>query len=146
MMRSPKRSARSGLSLIEVLVALAILLMALTVIGQLVDMGSDREMQGRLQTSGSRLALAKLAEFESGATPLEGGQGTFEGDDAGWQWDATVEPQSTPNLYLVTVVATRELKGQTVTITMSQMILDPAVIGTAAEATRPDSGDSGGTP
>jgi len=73
---------RRGFSLLEVLLSLAILLLALTAIGQLVDMGSDRELDGRLQTQASRLIQAKLAEFESGAAPLESGSGSFEGDDA----------------------------------------------------------------
>ena len=42
-----------------------------------------------------------------------------------------------PNLYLVTISATRNLKGKPVTIAMSQMIFDPAVFGTAAEARGP---------
>lgn len=139
------RPLRRGFSLLEVLLALAILIMALTVIGQLVDMGSARELDGRVQTQASRLLQAKLAEFESGAAPLESGGGTFEGDDAGWQWTADIQPQSAPNLYLVTISATRDLKGKPVTIAMSQMIFDPAVFGTAAEAARPD-GDSGELP
>ena len=154
MKRSPGTRlshTRRGLSLIEVLLALAILLMALTVIGRLVDMGTDRELDGRLQTQGSRLLQSKMAEFESGTAALESGSGTFEGDDAGWQWTAEVSPQSTPNLYLVTINATREVKGHPVTITMSQMIFDPSLFGTAAEAARPDgestdSGQSGGMP
>ena len=140
-----RRPVRRGLTLLEVLLALAILMMALTAIGRLVDIGSDQELQGRVQTQGSRLALAKLGEFESGAAPLESGSGTFEGDDAGWQWTADIQQQSTPNLYLVTISATRDLKGQPVTITMSQMIFDPAVFGTAAEATRPDPDSATGT-
>jgi general secretion pathway protein I len=149
MKRSPGaragRALRGGFSLLEVLLALAILLLALTAIGQLVDMGADRELDGRLQTQASRLIQAKLAEFESGAAPLESGSGSFEGDDAGWTWTATIEPQSTPNLYLVKISATRDLKGKPVTIEMSQMIFDPAMLGTAAEAARPD-GDSGEQP
>ena len=43
-----------------------------------------------------------------------------------------------PNLYLVTVTVTRDLKGRNFTLTLSQMMLDPAVMGTAAEAVRPD--------
>jgi general secretion pathway protein I len=139
---------RRGLSLIEVLLALAIFVMALTAIGRLVDMGTDRELDGRLQTQGSRLVQSKLAEFESGAAALESGSGTFEGDDAGWQWTAEVAAQSTPNLYLVTITATREARGRPVTLSMAQMIFDPTLFGTAAEATRPDgeSSDSGGMP
>lgn len=138
-------SCRSGFSLIEVLLALTIFLLALVVLGRLVDMGADRETESRFKTQGTRLALAKLAEFESGAISLDETNGTFEGDDSTWSWSASAETQSTPNLYHVTVKVTRDFKGQDFSVTLSQLILDPSLFGKATEATRPD-GESGGMP
>jgi Tfp pilus assembly protein PilV len=134
-------SPRRGLSLIEVLLALTIFLMSLIVLGRLVDMGTDRELEARFQTIGTRLALDKLAEFESGARSLEETGGSFDGaDDAQWSWTATaqLQDQVAPNLYLVTVTVSRDLKGRNFAVTMSQMMLDPALVGSAAEAVRPD--------
>ena len=56
--RRPSRpGCRRGLSLIEVLLSLTIFLLALVVLARLVDMGTDRELEARLQTRGTRLAL-----------------------------------------------------------------------------------------
>ena len=135
------RTLRRGLSLIEVLLALAIFMMSLVVIGRLVDMGTDREMEARYQTRATRLALDKLGEFESGARSLDETSGTFDGpDDAGWDWtaEATLQDQVAPNLYLVKVTVGRDLKGRRSEVVISQMIFDPAMMGSAAEAVRPD--------
>jgi Tfp pilus assembly protein PilV len=130
------------LSLIEVLLTLAIFLTALVAIARLVDMGADLELDARYQSRGTRLAQAKLAEVECGAIPLESGSGTFDGDDADWSWTLTVQSYDIPNLYLVSVSVSREVKGQTVTVTLSQLIFDPSLWGTAGEATRPDPSSS----
>src|SRR6266545_4940375 len=58
----PRRSARSGLTLIEVLLALVILVIALVAIIRLVDIGTDRGNDARVYTRGARLAQAKMAE------------------------------------------------------------------------------------
>ena len=134
--RSPHR--RAGLSLIEVLLALAIFLMSLVVIARLVDIGTDRELEGRFQTRGARLAQSKMAEIESGAIDLTATGGTFDGDDSEWSWTAEATQQSAPNLYLVKVTVSRDLKGSTFSVVLAQMIIDPSVMGAASEATRPD--------
>jgi general secretion pathway protein I len=136
-----RRPRRRGLSLIEVLLALTIFMMALVVIGRLVDMGTDREMEARYETRATRLALDKLGEFESGARSLDETTGTFDGpDDGGWEWTAEAQLQESiaPNLYLVKVSVGRDLKGRRFEVVMSQMIFDPAMMGSAAEAVRPD--------
>jgi Tfp pilus assembly protein PilV len=143
------RPLRRGLSLIEVLLALTIFMLALVVLGRLVDMGTDREMEARYQTRGSRLALDKLGEFEAGTRSFEETSGTFDGaDDGGWEWtaEATLQDQVAPNLYLVKVTVFRDLKGRRFEVAMSQMMLDPAVMGSAAEAVRPDGSATTGDP
>jgi prepilin-type N-terminal cleavage/methylation domain-containing protein len=143
--RSPRY--RHGLSLIEVLLAMTIFLLAIVAIGRLVDMGTDRELEARLNTRGSRLAAAKLAEVESGATALTETGGTFDNDPE-WTWTMTAEPQGIPNLYLVTVNVCRDLKGRKFEINLAQMMIDPAAAGAAAAAARPsDTGsDTTSTP
>jgi len=145
--RAPRPRGRRGLSLIEVLLALAIFLMSLVAIAQLVDLGTDMEQEGRFQARGTRLALAKLAEFESGATPFTTTDGTFDNDDSSWSWTMTddVQMQGPPALHLVTVTVSRPLKGRDYKITLSQLMLDPTQTGAAGEATRPDPSASGGT-
>ena len=129
---------RAGLSLIEVLLALAILLLALVAIGRLVDIGTDRGNEARLHTRGTRLAQAKMAEVEAGTISLSSEtQGNFDGDDTAWEFSVTPEPAGPPNLYQITVRVSRTLNGKPFEIVLTQMMFDPALIGSAAQAERP---------
>jgi general secretion pathway protein I len=144
---------RSGLSLIEVLLSLTILLMSLAAIGQLVDMGSERGIEARFHVRGTRLAQAKMAEVEAGVVPADtGGQGGFEiEDDVAWSWVVESQPAGPPGLYQVTVRVTRDFRGRPFEVVLSQMIMDPGWMGTAAQAERPTETDveeagTGGVP
>jgi hypothetical protein len=106
---------RRGLSLIEVLLSLTILLMSLVAIGQLVDIGSDRSMDARLHVRGTRLAQAKMAEVEAGVVSVSSGA----------------------NLYLVTVKVTRDVRGRPLEISLAQHLMDPTKMGSAAQAEKP---------
>ncbi|AMV29054.1 hypothetical protein VT84_31960 [Gemmata sp. SH-PL17] len=89
----PRPAPRRGLSLIEVLLALTILVIALAAVSQLVDIGSDHGNRARATTRGTRLAQGKMAEVEAGVVPLTGeATGNFEGDDAAWTFTVTPEP------------------------------------------------------
>jgi hypothetical protein len=134
------------MSLIEVLLALTILLLSMVAIGQLVDIGADRGMDARMHVRGARLAQAKMAEVEAGVVNLQGStSGTFD-DEPEWSW--TVEPtQSGPaNLYLVTLKVSRDLKGKPFEVTLSQYMMDPTKMGTAAQAEKPATDSTTTTP
>jgi hypothetical protein len=122
------------------------MLLALVAITQLVNVGSDRGIEARFHVRGTRLAQAKMAEVEAGAIAVDGGgSGTFDPDDPEWSWSVESEPQSAPYLYLVTVRVSRDLRGKPFEVTLSQMILDPTVQGTAAQAERPPEQTTDGT-
>lgn len=136
---APRR--RPGLTLIEVLLALAILLIALAAIGQLVDIGGDRGLEARYHVRGTRLALAKLAECEAGVIDLKGSTtGTFD-EEPDWTWAVDSVPENATNLYRVTVTASRDYRGKTFEIKLGQMIYDPAAMGSSAQAVRPTQAD-----
>lgn len=141
-MRLRSQPRRSGLSLIEVLLAMTIFFIAIVVISRLVDMGADRELDARFHTAGARLAQGKLAEVEMGIESMTATGGEFSDSDSGWSWSMTSELQGT-SLYLVSVTVTRDLKGRPFTLTLAQMVLDPTVKGAAIEATRPDPSGGG---
>lgn len=135
------RRRRPGITLIEVLLALAVLLLALAAIGQLVDVGSDRGVEARFHVRGTRLAQAKLAECEAGVIPLSGGGGTFTDDDDAWSWTVDATPETATNLYRVTVTVGRDNRGKRFEISLSQLLYDPAMMGSAAQAERPSQAD-----
>jgi general secretion pathway protein I len=135
---------RRGLSLIEVLLAMAILMLSLAAIGQLVDMGSFRGIEARFHVQGTRLAQAKMAEYEAGVADVtSGGAGEFtdNDDDHAWRWTVDSQPDTPANLYKVTVTVTRDYRGKDFSITLSQMIFDPNMTGSAAQAERPTQAD-----
>jgi hypothetical protein len=136
---------RPGLSLLEVLVSLAILLMSLAAIGRLVDFGSERALEARLHSQGTRLAQTKLAEVEAGAVALDStGSGTFDNDPE-WSWTVEPESQDVPNVYQVTVKVSRDLKGRPFEVSITQWVFDPNKMGTAAPAQKADTSSSSTT-
>jgi general secretion pathway protein I len=138
--RSNGAHARHGLTLIEVLLALAILLMSLAAIGQLVDVGSDRGLDARFHVIGTRLAQAKLAEFEAGVIPIDGGSGTCD-DEPEWSWEVSSSAETATNLYRVTATVHRTVRGKRFEIALGQLVYDPAMTGSAAQAQKPSQAD-----
>ncbi|MBY0457138.1 MAG: prepilin-type N-terminal cleavage/methylation domain-containing protein [Gemmataceae bacterium] len=129
------RTTRKGLTLIEVLLALTIMLLALGALGRLVDLGSARGSDARAHSRGARLAQSKMAEVEAGAVPVTGGaSGMFEGDDAGWSFDVNSDPTGPPNLYTVTVTVSRTNQGRELQVVLTQLVFDPTKTGSAAQA------------
>lgn len=145
-MTRPTRPPRPGLTIIEVLLALAILLLALGAISRLVDIGTLHGEQARAAARGTRLAQSKMAEVEAGLIPVSGeASGNFEGDDAAWTYTVTPEAAGPPNLYAVTVKVSRPVGGQPFDLVLTQMVFDPAVTGSAAQAERPPPPDAADT-
>lgn len=149
MIRRPggrARGPRRGLTLLEVVVSLAILVLAIVAIHRLVDIGTDRGNDARHYTRGTRLAQGKIAEVEAGIISVsESPEGQFEGDDAVWSYKVTSEAAGPPNLYTVTVRVTRGSQGRPIEVVLVQMVFDPAVMGSAAQAERPATEDTGTT-
>lgn len=135
--RPHRRLARRGISLLEVLLAMSVFLIALTGIAALVDIGSDRALETYLQNTGTRLAQSKMAEVEAGAiSVLDGGTGSCD-DEPGWQWAVEPGTAEVPNVYPVTVRVWKEVRGVRHEVALHQMVFDPAQMGTSAEAQPP---------
>ena len=129
-----RRSRRSGFSLIEVILALAIFLMSIVAIGGLVDMGTDRQIESQLQLRASRLAQSKMNEIVSGALPMSSTSGNFD-NESEWSFDVTTQPFGPPNLSQVTVKVSRDYKGTKFEYTLAQMVINPLMTGSAQKAT-----------
>lgn len=144
---SSRRAPRRGLSLLEVLLSLAILVIALAALSQLVDIGTDRGTDARAYTRGTRLAQSKMAEVEAGLVDLNAeSTGQFDGDDAAWTFRVIPEPAGPPNLFTVTVRVSTNNQGRPVEVVLAQVVFDPTKLGSAAQAERPAPDDTGTTP
>lgn len=128
---------RPGITLLEVLVSLTILLISLAALGQLIDLGEDNASRAGMTATGTRLAQSKLAEVEAGVIDCAaGGSGPCD-DEPGWTWTVESSPGAAANLYEVTVRVGRDYKGRRFEVTLSQMVCDPAQMGGAAAAQPP---------
>ena len=128
---------RAGLSLLEVLVALAIFLMSLAAIAGLVDFGAERAQSAAMTTLGTRLAQSKLAEVEAGLTPPNSSEsGSFDDEP---DWTFSVEPGAAlaANTYPVTVTVRRQMGGRKYEVALTQVVFDPAFQGNAAAVVKP---------
>jgi len=138
---------RAGLSLLEVLLALAIFLFALIALGQLITLGSDRARDVEWLSYGSVKARGKMNEVLTGVLPLTGtGDAAFE-DDPDWNYAVTADQDATPALYRVTVTVSRlRPDGTKFETSLTQYVLDPAQRGnTDGTTTGTDDGTGTGT-
>ena len=145
---SRSTKARRGITLMEVLVALVILLFSCIAIYQLVSMGTDRAIDVKYYARASMLCQSKLEELKFGAEPLTGGGPTAfkEDGDADYQYEIHVESGEIDELRLkkVRVTVKREkTDGRAVEVSLSCLILDPTFRGTTFDKLNTSS--SGGT-
>lgn len=150
--RRPVAPGRAGLTLFEVVLSIAIFLMAMAAIGELIRLGSRASVQARLRTEAVMRCESKLSEVVIGVLPLNDAGGAYP-DDANWTWNLTVVASDVENLKLVTVTAVRTAPDGTIEsmFSLKRLIRDPVIFEQAAEAEaeaaqqQSSSGTSGGT-
>ena len=131
-MKSPtkKQTHRSGLTLLEVMIALAILGTSLAAIGELIRIGADAADRATELTTAQFLCDTKLAEIKSGITPaLSVGPVPFEVFETEEPWEYMVLVDSTnvqEGLILVevTVSQIRTDGRQPVMVTLTTWMID----------------------
>ena len=130
---------RSGLSLLEVLIALAIFLLSLVAISQLIEQGANMAVEMDDRSYASMLAQSKLAEVVSGAEPLTGFGDTAIDGEPDWFCSLTADADTIPGLYKVVVTVHKDTKRGKIEVAYSQYVLDPTKRGsTDATATSKD--------
>jgi prepilin-type N-terminal cleavage/methylation domain-containing protein len=136
-MRLAPGMPRRGLSLLEVLVALAIFLLALGGISQLMTNATDRAAEVERRAQASRRCHSKLNELLAGVTPLQAENDVPFDDDPSYTWSVEVNPGAATGLSIVTVRVSRPSlnnNGQKFEVALSQMILDPSMFGSTQDA------------
>jgi general secretion pathway protein I len=138
MLRTTKD--RAGLTLLEVIVAMAIFLISVVAILQMILMGSERAQEVRMQTRTSMRCQGKLSEAMVDPNVLASSAGSYTNftddnnylDDKDLQWKMEVKAnEPAMGLYTVTVWVKGDLAGgKTVESMLSQIMLDPSIRGT----------------
>ena len=134
-----RRPARRGVSLIEVILATAIFLIALSGISVLIRSATDNALDAARTNQCSRLARSKMAELEAGvgdATVTDGGTGVFA-EYPNYQWEVVTTQAVIPNAYDITVRVWIETPSRTTEVRLSQILLDPTLLNNAAPLQAP---------
>jgi prepilin-type N-terminal cleavage/methylation domain-containing protein len=135
MRRQLRAHVRRGLSLLEVIIALAVFLMAYIAIYQLMSLANDSATELSYQNEATHLAQSKLAEIAAGVEQLSGSDDTpFPDPDGAYSWSSDVEAgQETTYYNVVSVTVTRTFKDRTIKVTLTQMMIPPANLGSTQD-------------
>ncbi len=101
-----RNGLRRGLSLFEIIIALAIFMGSIAAIGQLVSTGVRGAVQARLQSQAVLRAESKMGEVVAGVVSLHSQSGGVFPDDQSWHWSVTSAAGTHAGLYTVEVTAT----------------------------------------
>ena len=99
----PRRSDRRGLSLLEVVMAVAIMGLAMAIIGNLVRLGSRNAGITKWQSQAQILCDAKMAEVSSGVLPLENIARASISERPEWTYTVEVQDSDLTGLLKVSV-------------------------------------------
>ena len=127
---------RRGLTLYEVILAVAIFFPALVVLGQGISTGTRAGVQARLQTQAVLRTETVLAEVLAGVWPMEAATGmAFDDADPRWTWD--LEVFTGPHPYLLELQVTAHYASESgvnpMSYTLSRYVRDPQLYIDAAD-------------
>jgi type II secretion system protein I len=129
------RSSRRGLSLLEVLVALAIFLFSIVALHQALNIGTNNAIDMQQHMQAAQLAQSKMAEVYVGAVPMQSQSDTPFDEDPDYNWSLDAQQGIAANLWNVTVTVSRSRgDGSRLETKLSQMIIDPSLRGTSYDA------------
>lgn len=135
------RGARRGFSLLEIILALALLAGAVAVLSELSSGGLENAGRARDMTQAQLLCESKLAEVVAGILPAESQQGTCETelDPSLSEWIYTIDVASAAQVGLlevrVTVSRDPALDPRPVECTLVRWVLDPSAVTTTESTT-----------
>ena len=98
-----RRYSRQGLSLLEVVLAIAIMGMAMIILGNLVRLGSDSAGMTKWRSEAQILCNTKMAEVACGALPLESVATASIPEQPEWAYSVQVQSSDLTGLLLVQV-------------------------------------------
>jgi len=131
----PAPARRNGLTLLEVLLALAIFVGSWAVLGQLLSHGVRGSVQSQLQTEAMLRCEARLAELVAGAVPFAPVNQLPFDDNAAWLCSISLTPSNVEGLYEVEVTVSREGGGHGgASFTLKRLAREPEVFSPVPSA------------
>ncbi len=103
---------RGGFSLLEVLLASAILLGSVFILAELSTLGSRSAAKALEMNTAQMICQTKLNEILAGAVPVESEQRVPLEEYPGWVVSVEILPASLPNMRALRVTAARETRGK----------------------------------
>jgi prepilin-type N-terminal cleavage/methylation domain-containing protein len=142
------RHRKRGLSLLEVILAIAILAGCIAVIGELVRLGSRQAEEARELTTAQLLCESKIAEIAAGVIPAEAVSSVPFENDPRWLYSVTVNSLDQEGLLdvRVTIEQSEPSRVQPLTFTLVCWMIDPslALMEEPAEMTVDDEATTSG--
>lgn len=136
--RQSAHSQRRGITLLEVILATAIFLGALTAILQLMRLGHDSRVSARLDAEAALLCESKMGEYVSGMSDLtSASQANFDDDTLNeWVYSTTIDDGGGESLLLVTVLVEHMMLDESVNsyFQLTRLMRDPQLFLDAALA------------
>jgi general secretion pathway protein I len=129
-LKKARRCPRRGLTLLEVIVALAIFVVSMSAVGNLLYIGTQRSMEAQQQALALIKCQSKMSEVIGGSVPLSSQNGVAFEEDSNWIWSMDATQQDAANLYAVKITVYRQNSdGPKVEVSLSQMVFDPQFRG-----------------
>lgn len=137
MVRCLRRShePRQGITLFEVVLALAIFVGAFAAISEILRNGSQAATRSQMASEGALRCENQLNAMLVEAVPLQTTPPTPFEDDSEWQWSANVVESAVPNLFQVEMVVqhVRSIDGSVnATTSLTRLIRNPQIYLDAA--------------
>jgi general secretion pathway protein I len=127
----PRRDDRRGLSLLEVMLSLAIFLVAMTGVSQLIANGVRASLRAKLETEAILRCESKLAEIVTGAEMFQSVSETPFPEDPAWVWTSTIVPRDNDVLYEIEVLVERKGAGDgRVRYALKRLARQPQILST----------------
>ena len=137
------RGTQAAFTLLEIILALAILAGCLAVLGEVIRLGVQSADESRALARAHLLAASKLAEITSGAIPPDPATSVpFETDPLQeWTYSIAVSPTSDLNLLAVRVTVTRDVRSghPPLEYSLLRWVADPSI--QASTSTENQQGD-----
>lgn len=138
------RFPRSGLSLLEVMLAIAILGGALVAIGELTRIGSRSAMAAREMTSAQLFCESKMAEVVAGIMPAEPVGPVPCESDPSWRYSIETLPSNHDGMLAIKVTFEQDLppRSRPISFSLTRWMMDPQRVLPTTSSSSSSSGGS----